>query len=703
MSTNRDNGFIICIASLSFSFLLQLGKFVSITWKSHKSTLLILWLELLVIILQLICLSLVAVSLKLVYCCLDMSNCVFSFDNQLLCDNEQNLWGRFTLQSWLMFGFSILCTVLQISSIISGYRYFKQSDDGHLGIFKGISELFKNIIHTFSNNRYINEKKMPNYNKTYAFYCILSTTSLALELVFVVSVYAYYFTEGDSSYLIDGLNRFTYYRYYMGSLYKGVIITTLTIIPLAASLRIAAFIWFGFRKSKIPLYTIVVFISIWTLGEVTVLSYVSYLLRLAYGCIDSDSFTFSNVFWRPDRNNVCASFNPKLFVQSGLTVAYLVTHVILDICILITLDGLHPYIVGYEDGRRLSARLFYKTITELRKQTHLQRFYFALLNISLVLNFAFWIGLILMGLIPGYIHTPTGFLNIISRIAISFGSTDMESAVLGVMYSLIAVVPLFGANHVIGIIASLKQNGIMLWVFIISLLLCCIADMVYLAFSSDIVNFRLCFCEKGTHCTEYNLTAIENEHQNACGDLFSNSSSVLLAYIVLTLIVHIIGLCLGIKFLRGIRRTRVGIDEEDNNPLKETHLELSINQEHGGVPNQRIGEHLSTQSHAENQRNASRSAGPTNESIKEMSSSQNIKESEESVAEYGNTVPPNKMTEDNLSSLNITGSNQAENTMQNVETIVQYESSSEVTKNNEAVMDKGDDNNTGQDQPLIMD
>lgn len=69
-----------------------------------------------------------------------------------------------------------------------------------------------------------------------------------------------------------------------------------------------------------------------------------------------------------------------------------------------------------------------------------------------------------MGLIPGYIHTPTGFLNIISRIAISFGSIDMESALLGVLYSLIAVVPLFGANDVIGIIASLKQNGIMLWV-----------------------------------------------------------------------------------------------------------------------------------------------------------------------------------------------------------------------------------------------
>lgn len=157
---------------------------------------------------------------------------------------------------------------------------------------------------------------------------------------------------------------------------------------------------------------------------------------------------------------------------------------------------------------------------------------------------------------------------------------------------------------------------------------------------------------------------------------------------------------MGIKFLRGIRRTRVGIDGEDNNLLKETHLELSINQEHGGVPNQRIEEHLSTRSHAENHGNASGSenAGPTNESIKEMSSSQNIKESEESVAEYGNTVPPNKTTENNLSSLNITGSNQAENTVQNIETIVQYESSSEVLKNNESVIDnlKEDVNNTGQ-------
>lgn len=41
MSSNRDNAIIICLASLLFSFFLQLGKFVSIAWLSPKSTLLV--------------------------------------------------------------------------------------------------------------------------------------------------------------------------------------------------------------------------------------------------------------------------------------------------------------------------------------------------------------------------------------------------------------------------------------------------------------------------------------------------------------------------------------------------------------------------------------------------------------------------------------------------------------------------------------
>lgn len=74
-----------------------------------------------------------------------------------------------------------------------------------------------------------------------------------------------------------------------------------------------------------------------------------------------------------------------------------------------------------------------------------------------------------MGLIPGYI--PNEFLDIISRIPISFGSTDMESAVLGVMYSLIAIVPLFGANHVVGLLGLFKQNKVILLIVSIQFIL----------------------------------------------------------------------------------------------------------------------------------------------------------------------------------------------------------------------------------------
>lgn len=148
---------------------------------------------------------------------------------------------------------------------------------------------------------------------------------------------------------------------------------------------------------------------------------------------------------------------------------------------------------------------------------------------------------------------------------------------------------------------------------------------------------------------------------------------------------------MAITFLRELRKTKVGIDREDNNLLKETHLELSVNQDDGGVLNQRIGEHLSTQSHAENHENVSESKNtvPTNESI-------NMIESEESVTEYGNTVPPNKMTKENLGSLSITENDKTENTLQKVKTIIQYESSSEVIENNKSVKDIEDVNNTAQ-------
>lgn len=44
--------------------------------------------------------------------------------------------------------------LLQILSIIFGYRYFKKSADGNLGIFKGVLQLFRSMLHSISHNRW---------------------------------------------------------------------------------------------------------------------------------------------------------------------------------------------------------------------------------------------------------------------------------------------------------------------------------------------------------------------------------------------------------------------------------------------------------------------------------------------------------------------------------------------------------------------
>nr|XP_022337859.1 uncharacterized protein LOC111133618 isoform X2 [Crassostrea virginica] len=151
MTENRDNAIFIGLTSLSVSFFLQLGKFAAYYIKSSRVKLLILWLEILVIILQLASVSLVTTALKLVYCCFNSQDCVFSYESgltvyspifysfpysvkTLLCDNEQKVWERVMLQSWLMFGFGMLCIFLQILSMIFGYKYFKKSTHRELGM-----------------------------------------------------------------------------------------------------------------------------------------------------------------------------------------------------------------------------------------------------------------------------------------------------------------------------------------------------------------------------------------------------------------------------------------------------------------------------------------------------------------------------------------------------------------------------------------
>lgn len=77
-----------------------------------------------------------------------------------------------------------------------------------------------------------------------------------LEVSFAVSLYAYYFTEGNATFLLNALDLISYYQNNFNPMYQGVTISSLVIVPLAAILRIVSFVWFWLRRSEVSLYTV---------------------------------------------------------------------------------------------------------------------------------------------------------------------------------------------------------------------------------------------------------------------------------------------------------------------------------------------------------------------------------------------------------------------------------------------------------------
>ncbi|XP_048730673.2 uncharacterized protein LOC125647885 isoform X2 [Ostrea edulis] len=557
MAANRDNSILMTLVGLSFSFFLQIGKFISLGLQKPKVTLLILWKEVLVIILLIATLGLISVQMKLVDCCRDVSeNCLFNYGtnplinfpysnrntSDLLCNgNNPNVLDAVRIQTFLMLGFTIVLILLQFACTSIGYVYFKRSQDGHLGVFKGVIELFKSMWFTIINNRFINEKKMPNYRKLFGIVCVLAGFGSVMEMAFTVSIYAYYFTEGDSSPLLQFLSWFSHYRYNMESLYKGVSYTLLVIIPLALGIRIIGIWWFLVKRTIVSFFTISAFTFCWTLGEVVVLRYASYILDM-----------------------LCLEYSERIYIQSGVIIGYLVPHIILNITAMIILDAIYPHLKQDGDVRRFSMRLLLGLLQIIKKHSIASKIYIGIQTFSLILNATFWIGLILMGLIPGHIHM-SNLMDALSGSHVSFITGNMKAIVLGTLYGLIGVIPLYSAVQSVGIFGVIKQKSRVLKLCQAMLVLSVLVDLVFLFLASLIQHFGYCACLDGSDCGEYKYSKTPQVCENT--SLYFNSSGVLVAYMVTTIVLHIAGLLFTIKISRGLTTRIDVIDDKEN--LKE--------------------------------------------------------------------------------------------------------------------------------------
>ncbi|XP_052675558.1 uncharacterized protein LOC128157153 isoform X3 [Crassostrea angulata] len=141
MSVNRDSVAFISLVSCILSFLLQCAKWISVGTKKPRIALFITWTEVPLLILQACGVSMDIILIKLLYCCDDNDGCFFSYGSKYrFCYGD--VYDHMKIFAWFALVTGILNIFLQVSSVYFGFRYFKQSEDGHLGIFKGLTELF---------------------------------------------------------------------------------------------------------------------------------------------------------------------------------------------------------------------------------------------------------------------------------------------------------------------------------------------------------------------------------------------------------------------------------------------------------------------------------------------------------------------------------------------------------------------------------
>ncbi|XP_061183041.1 uncharacterized protein LOC133191309 [Saccostrea echinata] len=354
MSANRDNAILISVVSLSVLFCLQCGKFISIGLMKPKVTLLILWSELPLFILHLCSAAMTIILLKLVHCCSDDTDCLFSVNsiNSLISSTEfcdSHIREHADLQFRLMLGFGILNIILQFLSLVLGYVYFKRSADGKLGIFKGVSELFKSIWCELRRIRMLRmlkfyiqrftkvvwqkiEGKLQNYTIIQRIFLSLQILILILNFLFWIGLFRMALYPG---YLpTSGLMRNTsnvklsFGFGNIGTTVFGIIYSLIAVVPTTSFYQLLGVIsLIAHKRDLFKMFTVsVVGLSI---GDLIYLVFSSEVLHFGYCyCKNSSACESYNMTAVGPVKETCRS----LFLEpAGVLVAYLVASFIIHV------------------------------------------------------------------------------------------------------------------------------------------------------------------------------------------------------------------------------------------------------------------------------------------------------------------------------------------------------------------------------------
>nr|XP_022337882.1 uncharacterized protein LOC111133644 [Crassostrea virginica] len=151
----------------------------------------------------------------------------------------------------------------------------------------------------------------------------------------------------------------------------------------------------------------------------------------------------------------------------------------------------------------------------------------------LIIRVLFWVGLVLMGLTPGYIHT-----DLIDKMySMHIGDMNYGRTSLGLLYSHLVIVPLDIACHCLEIVSVTRMSKLFLFIGVLFRVISIASDIAILVLSSLVLNLAYCLCGPGPTCyspfTEQKETVCQNSY------LLFHVSGVMVAYVVVNFCSHI--------------------------------------------------------------------------------------------------------------------------------------------------------------------
>lgn len=354
---------------------------------------------------------------------------------------------------------------------------------------------------------------------------------IAVDVSYCIAVYTLYFVNfyPFDQRVQQDLGSFKKDRYDMQDLLNAVAFTLMSIIPLTLLFR-AAILYYGLHTRPSIIYLIITILFVFLGGYIVLITQSSYLLDLAYSCIDRSNSFYSSWKFTLFCDTLTVNF---LFDITAVFVSYLVLQILLNVLSMFMLDRLYSYLseTGTSKGavRSTCERLYISLKPSKMKIT-----FFVVFCLMLILRLLFWIGLILMGLSPGYIHT--GLIDVLHSMHI--GNLNYGTMSMGLMYSHMALVPVDIACHGLELLAVTRMSKTFLIITILMRIIWVGSDVATLTLSSTILHMGYCLCGPGPVCLSSLYYKFKSE---VCQDSFLlfHASGTLVAYLVVNVCSHI--------------------------------------------------------------------------------------------------------------------------------------------------------------------